>query len=163
MKLRVPWNMAVLYCSRVFFESSRCCFQASRPVYPLLRMWQRALDERFRLLLSISQIIPRHTPTSPDLISPRDDDSTHSIRSMKPVVLVFKDAHGSMWPMIVTMQKWFTILNLLIQDRQYLPVPPSWERYASSRLWFHSFDIRLQQTISSIKFTTIMIYQRNLE
>jgi len=58
--------MALLYCSRVFFESSRCCFQASRPVYPRLQMSQRALDERFTLPLAISQIISRHTPTSPN-------------------------------------------------------------------------------------------------
>ena len=118
MKSRFPWNMALLYCSRVFFESSRCCFQASRPVYPRLQMSQRALDERFTLPLAISQIISRHTPTSPNSISPRDDDSTRSIRLMKRVVLVFKDPHGLIWPMIVTMQKWFTIFNLLIRDRQ---------------------------------------------
>ena len=35
---------------------------------------------------------------------------------MKRVVLVFNDPHGIIWPMIVTMQKWFTIFNLLIQD-----------------------------------------------
>jgi len=49
MKSRFPWNMALLYCSRVFFESSRCCFQAPWPMYPRLRMWQRALEERFTL------------------------------------------------------------------------------------------------------------------
>jgi hypothetical protein len=86
--------MALLSCSRVFFESSPCCFQASRPVYPRLRMWERALDERFTLPFAISKVISRHTPTSPNLISPRDDDNTHSIRLMKRVVLVFKDPHG---------------------------------------------------------------------
>jgi len=118
MKSRFPWNMALLDCSRVFVESSQCCFQASWPVYPRLRMWQQALDELFTLPLAISQMISRHTPTSPNSISPRDDDSTRSIRLMKRVVLVFKDPHGLIWPMIVTMQKWFMIFNLLIQDLQ---------------------------------------------
>ena len=118
MKSRFPWNMALLECSRVFFGLPRCCFQASRPVYPRLRMWQSALDERFTLPLEISQIISQHTLTSPNSISPRDDDSIHSIHLMKSVVLVFKDPHGSIWPMIVTMQKWFTIFKLLKWDRQ---------------------------------------------
>jgi len=33
--------------------------------------------------------------------------------------------------MIVTMQKWFTICNLLMQDREFLAVQPSREGYAS--------------------------------
>jgi len=114
--------MALLYCSRVFFESSQCCFQASRPVYASLQMWPRALDERFKLPLPLSQIISWYTPRSPNSISPRDDDGTSSIRSKKCVVLVFKDPHGLIWPMTVTMQKWFMIFNLLIRDRQYLVV-----------------------------------------
>jgi len=118
MKSRFPWNMALLYCSRVFFESSRCCFQVSWPVCPRLRMWQRALDEWFTLPLAIWLIISRQTPTSPNSISPCDDGSTRSIHLMKRVVLVFQDPHGLIWPMIVTMQKWFTIFNLLIQDHQ---------------------------------------------
>ena len=144
MKLRFPWNMALLYYSRVFFELLQCCFQVSQPVYPLLRMWQRALDERFTLPLAISQIISRHTTTLPNLICPHNDDSTCSICLMKHVVLVFKDPHGLIWPMIVTMQKWFTIFTLLIQDHQYLAILALWEGYASSRLWFHAFEIRLQ-------------------
>jgi len=144
MKLRFPWNMALLYCSRVFFESSRCCFQLSRPVYPPLRMSQWALDERFTLSLAISQIISRHTSTLSNSISPHDDDCTCSIRSMKHVLLVFKDPHGWIWRIIVTMQKWFTIFNLLIQDHQYLAIQLSQEGYASLRLWFHAFEIRLQ-------------------
>jgi len=144
MKLRFPWNIALHHCSRVIIESTRCCFQMWRPVYPLLRMWQLALDKRLTLPPVLSQIVSWHTPTSPNSICPRDDDSTRSIHLMKRVVLVFKDSHGLMWPMIVTMQKWFTIFNWLIQDRLYLAVQPSWEGYASSRLWFHAFGMRLQ-------------------
>ena len=92
IKSRFPWNMALLYCSGVSFESSRCCLQASRPVYPLLGMWQWALDEWFTLPLAISQIFSWHTPTSHNSIGTRDDDSTRSIRSMKRVVLVFEDS-----------------------------------------------------------------------
>jgi len=155
--------MTLLYYPSMFFESSQCCFQVSQPVYPLLRMWQRALDEMFTLHVAISQIISQHTPTSPNSIRPRYNHSTSSIHSMKRVVVVFNDPHGLIWPMIVTMQKWFMILNLLWQDHQYLTFELSREGCASSRLWFHAFDIRLQWTIGSIKFTTIMIYQRNLE
>ena len=144
MKLRFPWNTALLYCSRVLFESSRYWFQASQPVYSLLRMWQWTLDKRFRLPLAMTQIISRHTPTSPNSICPRDDDSTPSIHLMKCVVIAFKDPHGLIWWIIVTMQKWFTIFNLLIQDRQYLVVQPLREGYASLPLWFHTFEIRLQ-------------------
>jgi len=127
MKSKFPWNMALLYCSRVLFQSSRCCFQASQPVYPLLRMWQWRLDERFTLRLATLQIISRQTPTLPYLISPRDDDSTRSIHLKMRVVLAFKDPHGLIWPMIVTRQKWFTIFNLLIQDPLYLAVQLSRE------------------------------------
>jgi len=66
MKSRFPWNMALLDCSKLFFESSWCCFQASQTVYPLLQMWQRALDEQFTLPLAISQIISRYTSTLPN-------------------------------------------------------------------------------------------------
>jgi len=90
----------------------------SRPVYPRLQMWQCPLDEPFTLCLARSQINSRHTPMLPNLITPRNDDSTCSIRSMKHVVLVFKDSHGWIWPMIVTMQTWFMIFNFLIQDCQ---------------------------------------------
>jgi len=69
-------------------------FQTSRPVYPRLRMSQRTLDERFTLPLALSKSISQRTPTSHNSISPRDDDSTRSIRLMKRVVLVFKDPHG---------------------------------------------------------------------
>jgi len=155
--------MALLYCSSVFFEVSQCCFQASWRVYPLLRMWQRALDQLFPRPLVISQIISWHTPTLPNSICPHNDDSTRSIHSMMRVVLVFKDPHGSIWPMIVAMQNWFTIVNLLIQDHQYFAVQPLWEGCASLQLWFHAFELRLQWTSSSITITTIMIYRRNLE
>ena len=144
MKSRFPCNMALLYCCWVCFESSWCCFQVSRLVYPMLGMWPRALDERFTLPLAISQIISRHTPTSPNSISPHDDDSTHCIHLPTRLVVVFKDPHGLVWPMIVTMQKWFTIFNVLIQVHQYLAVQLSREGYASLWLWFLPFVIRLQ-------------------
>jgi len=144
MKSRFPWNMVLLHCSRVFFESSGCCDQASRPVYPLLRMWQPALDEWFTLPLVISHTLSQHTLTLPNSISPHDDGSTRSIRLINDVVPVLKDLHGLFRPMIVTMHKWFTIFNLLIQDCQYLEVQLAQEGYASSRLWFHAFGIRLQ-------------------
>ena len=144
MKLGFAWYMALLDCSRVFFELSQCCLQASRPVYPLLWMSQWALEEWFTLPLAISQIISSHTPISPDLICPCDDDSTRSIHSMKGVVHVVQDPHGSIWPTIVTMQQWFTRLKLLIHDHQFLVVQLSREGYASSRLWFHAFEIWLQ-------------------
>jgi len=79
-------------------------------------MWQRALNEWFTLLLAISHIISRHTPTLASMICPCDDDSTRSVHLMKRVVLVLNDPPGSIWPMIVTMQKWFTVLNLLIHN-----------------------------------------------
>jgi hypothetical protein len=122
MKLRFPWNMALLYWSRVCFESSRCCFEWLRPVFPHIWMWQPALDKRLILPLAISQIISPQTPRSLNSISPRDDDSTRTIRSMKCVVLVFEDPHGLIWPMIFTMQTWFKIDNLLIQDRRSFAV-----------------------------------------
>jgi len=162
MQSRCPWNVALLQCSRVFIESSRGCVQASWPVYPRSRMWQSALHKQFTLPLAISQIISPHTPTLPNSISPRDNDSTGSIRLMKHLVLLFKNPHGLIWPTIVTIQKWFTIYNLLIQDRQYLPVQLLQVGYLSSQLRFHAFEIRLQWTISSITFTTIMIYRRYL-
>jgi len=109
--------MALIQCSPVCFESSQCCFQVARPVYPLLRMWQRALDKWFTLPLAITQMIARQTPTSPNSICSHDDDSTRSICSMKSVVRVVKDPHGLIWPMVVTLQKWFTIFNMLIQNR----------------------------------------------
>jgi len=163
MKSRFPWNMALHCYSRVFFESSQWAFQVSRPVYPLLRMWQQALDEQFTLPLAIIEIIAQDPPTSPNSICPRNDDSNRSIRLINHVVLVFKDLHGLIWPIIVIMQRWFTLLNLLIHDGPYLALPRSWEGYASLRLWFHAFEIRLQSSISSITFTTIMIYRQNLE
>ena len=158
-----PWNIALHYCSRVWFGSLQCCLQASRPVYPLLWMWQWALDEWFTLCLAVSPIISQHTPMLPNSICPHADDGTHSLCFMQRVVLVLKDPHGLIWPMIVTMQKWFTIFNLLIQDCQYHAVQMSWEGNASSQLWFDAFENRLQQTNSSITITTIMIYRRNLE
>jgi len=144
MKSRFPRNMGMLYISRVFFESSRSCFHAVQRVKPLLQMWQWAHDEQFTLPVAISQLISRHTPTLPNSFYTCDDDSTGSTRLMKCVVLVFNDPHGFIWPMIVIMQKWFTIFNLLIQDRQYLAVEPLQEGYASSWLWFHAFENRLQ-------------------
>jgi len=144
MKSRLPWNMTLLIFSRMFFESLQSCFQAAQPVYPLLRVRQEALDEQFTLSLLISQIISRQTLTSPNSICPRNDDSTRSIRVMKHVVRVMKEPHCWMWPMIVIVQKWFMVISLLIQDGQYLAVERSQEGYASWRLWFHQFDIRLQ-------------------
>ena len=63
------------------------------------------------------QIIFQHSPMKPNSICPCDPDSTHSICWMKGVVCVFTDPHGLIWPMIVNMQKRFTICNFLIQDR----------------------------------------------
>jgi len=120
MKSRFPWNIAILYCSRVFFELSRCCFQVSQSVYPLLRMWQRALDIPFTLSLVISQFISRHTPTLPNTLCPHLDDSTRSVRLMMRVVHLLKAPPGLIWPMIVTMQKWFTIFDVWIQVCHYL-------------------------------------------
>jgi len=118
MKSRFAWNMALHYCSTVFFESSWCCFQVSWLVYTLLRIWQQALDEQFTLRLEMNQSISRHTPISPNSMSPHDYDSTHSIQSIMRVLIVSKDPHGSIWPIIVTTQKWFMIFNLLIDDRE---------------------------------------------
>ena len=69
---------------------------------------------RFTLPLAIIQIISWHTATSPIVICFRDDCSTHSIRVMMHVVLVFKDLCGIIRSIIVTLQKWFMIFNLLI-------------------------------------------------
>jgi hypothetical protein len=120
MKSRFPWNMTLLYCPRVYFEPLGCSFQASWPRYPRLRMWQRALDERLTLPLAMSQIISRHTPSSLNSTSPRHDDSTRSIRLMNRVVLIFKDPHGLIWPMIVPCRSgsqylicWYAILSSL--------------------------------------------------
>jgi len=75
----------------VFLEFLRCCYHASKPVYPLLRMRQWTLDEQFTLPLAISQIICQHTPMSPNSICPRDENSTRSIHLMNRVVLVSTD------------------------------------------------------------------------
>jgi len=96
-------------------------------------MEQQALDERFTLPVVLSQIICWHTPRSANAICPRDDESTHSIRSIKHVIIIITDPHVLISPMIVTMQKWFTIFDLLIQDYQYLAVQPLREGYASSQ------------------------------
>jgi len=116
MKSRFPGNMALLNYSGVFFEWSWWCFQVSRPVYPLLRMWQSALDEWFTLPLAISRIISRYTPTSPNWICPCNGHSTRSIRWMERVVVFFKDPRCVIRPKIVTLRKWFTICNSSIQD-----------------------------------------------
>jgi hypothetical protein len=42
-------------------------------------------------------------------------------------------------------------------------VQPSQEGFPSSWLWIYLFQIRLQEAISCITFTTIIIYLRNLE
>jgi len=120
MKSRFPWNVESLNCARVFFESLRCCFQTSEPAYPPLWMWQHALDEQFAIPLAISQIICWHNPTSPNSICYRNYDSTRSIRFMHCVGVVFKDPDGVIWTMIMTLQKWFTIFDLLIQDHTTL-------------------------------------------
>ena len=116
MNSRIPSNTALLQHSWVFIEWSQYCLQASRPVYPLFWMWQKAHDEHFTVSLAISQSVSCHTPTSLNWISPRIDNSTRSIRFMLHVVLSLKDCDGLIWPMIVTMQKWFIIFTLLIQD-----------------------------------------------
>jgi len=79
-------------------------------------MWQWSLDEWFKIPFASSQSIPQHTPKSHNSICPHDADSAHFACSMKRVVLVFQDPHGLIWAMIFTMQKWFTISNLLIQN-----------------------------------------------
>jgi len=99
----------------VLFELSRCCFQVSRSFNPLLRMWQRALDEQFTLPAAISQIISQCTPTSPNSICDRYTNCTGSVRLMKCVLLVFKDPYRLIGTMIVTLQKWLMTFNLLIQ------------------------------------------------
>ena len=53
-----------------------------------------SIDEWFSLRSPISQIMYEQTPTSPNSISPRDDNSTHFIHLMKLVVLDFKNPHG---------------------------------------------------------------------
>jgi len=64
---------------------------------------------------AIQQIMSQHTPTSANVICSSDDDSRHSIHWMKCVVLVFDDTDGIIWPMIVAVQKWFTMCIILIQ------------------------------------------------
>jgi len=155
--------MALYYFSRVFFESSAWSIQASRPVYPQLWMWHWAIDELFTLPSAISQILPRQISTLPNLISQGNNDSTCSIYLMKHVVLAFKYPQGLIWTKIVTIQKWFTVINLWIENCQYHSVHLSREGHAISQLWFHLFEIRLQYIISTITFTTIMMYWRNLE
>jgi len=59
---------------------------------------------------------------SPTSMYPHTDHSTHSILLIKRVVLVFKDPHRVILPMKVTMQKWVTIFNMLIQDCQFIAV-----------------------------------------
>jgi len=117
MKSRFPRNMALHWHSRVLFELLRCWCQASWPVYPLLRMCQRALEDKFTLPVAISQSITRRTPTLPSSIYSCDDESACSIHLIEHVVLAIKKPHGLIWPMIGTMQKWFNIVNLFIQGR----------------------------------------------
>jgi hypothetical protein len=114
--------MAFLYCARVFIGLSLCCYETSRPKYKRLLLWQRVLDEMFTLHLDISQIISPHTATSPNLVSPCADASSRSIRLMKRLVPVFQDPHDFIWAMIITMQKWFITIILVIQDLQQLVV-----------------------------------------
>jgi len=65
-------------------------------------------------ILSQNDKSSQRTPSSPSWNCPRDDSSTCSLRVIKSLVLVFKYPHGWIWPMIVTMQKWFKIFTLLI-------------------------------------------------
>jgi hypothetical protein len=146
----------------VFFELLRCCFQVLWPAYPLLWVWQWAFDKWSTLPLPISQIISCHTPTLSSSICPCDDDSTCPIRLMKHIVFVLKDSYSLTWPMTFTVQKWYTICNLLIQDYPHLAVQQLWEGCVSLQLRFVVFEIRLQYTISWITFTTIMTYWQNL-
>jgi len=117
IKSRIPRNVALLQPSRVFVGLLQWYYQVSPIGYPLLRLRQWALEQWFTFPLGLSTILSLHTTTSPNLICPGYDDSTRSVRLMKYVVVVFKDPHGWIWPMIVTMQKWLRICNLLIQDR----------------------------------------------
>jgi len=107
--------LALLWRPEVILEESRCSVPISQPLYPLSRMWQLALDELRTPPLAISHIISPHTLKSPNSICPHGDVSSCYVHSMKSVVLVVKYPHGSIQPMIVTMQKWITIFNLLIQ------------------------------------------------
>jgi len=52
---------------------------------------------------------------------------------------------------------WYKIVQYLAVVQQLR------EGYASSRLWFHTFAITLCETLSSITFTTNLIYWRDLE
>jgi len=120
VKSRFPRSISLLYCSRLFFELLRYWFEASWPGHQLLPMWEWSLDEQFTILLPISQFISLHTCCSPNLIPFCIDNSTDSIHFIKPVVYVFKDPHGLIWPMILTMQMWFMMFFLL---RKILWVP----------------------------------------
>ena len=89
----------------------------------LAQTWTKASSSRFPWNGYIwnspktEPLLTLHTPTSPKLIVPKYNDSTHSVRSMKHVVFLFNDSHSLIWQMIVTIQKWFRIINLSILDR----------------------------------------------
>jgi len=155
--------MAFQYWSRVFCALSRCGSQVSQQVNTIFRLWQGAHDEPFTLPRGMFQIISWYTSMSPNLISPCDDDSTHSICIMKCIMVVFEYPYGLIWSMIVIIPRWFMILNLLIRDHQYLASELSQVGYASSWVWIHVVEIRSQWIISWITMTTIIIYRRNLE
>jgi len=144
MKSMFPWNISLVNCSRVFFELLWCFLEASHPVYWMLRTWQWALDEWFPISLVKSQMISAHTPTLAYLIWACGVVSTLSICSMKHVVLVCRDRHGLIWPMIGTMQKWFTIFDSLEIEGMYVGVQLARKGYVSSRLRFHTFETRPQ-------------------
>jgi hypothetical protein len=144
MNSRFTRYIAFLHCSSVFVESSPSCYQLSWLVYPLLQMWQRAHDKQYTVLLPMAQIILQHTATSTNSICPCDDDCTLFITSMQCVVVACKKPPGTIWPLIVTRQKWFTLLKWLIQDHQYVVEQLSREGYASLQFWFPAFEIRLQ-------------------
>jgi len=94
MKLRFPWNMALLECSWVFIELSQSCVEASPPVFPPLQMWQWALDQQLMLPLPIPEFISRHTLRSPWLIWLCSVHGTRSICILKHVVHIFE---GPSW------------------------------------------------------------------
>jgi len=56
------------------------------------------------------------TGTLSNLVCLCNDNSTRSVRSIKYIVLAFKNSHGLIWPIILTIQKWYSTFHLLQQD-----------------------------------------------
>jgi len=146
--------MALPGHSSVFFELSWWCFEWSQPVYPLLRLWHRALDEWFIHPLAISWIISWHTPTSPHVIHPCDDDITHPVCLMKHVVHVFKDSSRLNLTNDSYNAEVIQIFNLLIHDHSVpnsgstitgelcimaIMISPGWDQTSVNRHFYYIF------------------------